>query len=75
MERNTSLVSLCEEEQRETSKLGFLFIEMKLTGTPQRKMIPGFWFFLPSLPLCHRAQQLEEYQFLFLIGATTCSYC
>lgn len=51
MERNTSLVSLCEEEQRETPKLGFLFIEMKLTGTPQRKMIPGFWFFLPPLSL------------------------
>lgn len=75
MKRKTSLVLLCEEEQREISKVDFLCIEMKPLGTPQGKMIPGFWFFLPFLPFCHRTQQLEEYQFLFLIGATTCSYC
>lgn len=30
-------------------------------------MIPGFWFFLLFLSPCHRTQQLEEYQFLFLL--------
>lgn len=66
----------CEEDLAgEPCKGGFsLFIEMKPSGTPQGK-IPGFWFFLPFLPPCHWTQQLEEYQFLFLIGATTCSYC
>lgn len=53
MKKKTSLVLPCEKKQRETSKVFFclfvLLIEVKSLGTPQGKIIPGFWFFLPFL--------------------------
>lgn len=75
MKRKTSLVSPCEEEQRETPRWIFSTCWNGTIRDPTGKVILGFCFFLPFLPACHRTQQLEEYQFLFLIGAATCSYC
>lgn len=74
MKRETYLLSPCKEEQRETSKGGFsLFNEMNPWGPIESE--PWDLVFPSLTPPCHGTQQLEEYQFLFLIGATTCSYC
>lgn len=80
-EKEILLGLLREEEYKETSKFLFLFFVFPwlkwnhLGLYKQGKMIPGVWCFLPFLSPCHRTQQLEEYQVLFLIGTATCSYC